>query len=150
MQIIPLGNKMTSINLAVFDEDQDKKINGRPLYPLEGEDLYFIVPRVGGHLFEKQQQEIIRNRMGIYYNQCDVDRNEIHALWLGEHVSGFGGALDNSTGEDLEFNRSNCRAMFANKGYRDSLVVILINLAANYNTTLTDEGMEAIEELKKR
>lgn len=141
---------MTIINLAVFDEDKEKKINGRPLYPLSGEDLYFCTPRAAGFLFQKQIAEIIRNRHGIYYNQQDVDMNEIYAIWLGEYVTDFGGALDANTGEELPFSRDNCRGIFNHKGYKDTLVVILINLAERYESTLTTEGMEAVAELKKR
>ena len=75
--------------------------------------------------------------------------NEIYAIWLGEYVTDFGGALDAKTGEELPFSRDNCRGIFNHKGYEQSLVPILINKASNFEYYLTDEGREAIEQLKK-
>lgn len=141
---------MNLINLAVFSEDAELQEKGTPIYPLQGEDLYFCVPRVGGFKYQKQIQAIIKSTYGIYHEQSDIDMNEVSAIWLGEYVTEYGSILDTSTGEDLEFTRSNCRAVFNNKSYQLSLVPNLMNKAANPEIYLTEEGREAIEELKKR
>lgn len=141
---------MNLVNLAVFAEDEALQTEGTPIYPLQGEDLFFCVPRVGGHKYQKQIQAIIKKHKGIYCEQADVDMNEIYAMWLGEYVTDFGGALDASTMEELPFNRENCRGIFNNKEMHQSLVPILINKASNFEFYLTEEGREAIEELKKR
>lgn len=143
------GDKMNSINLAVFAEDETRQEGGTPIYPLTGEDLYFSVPRVGGHKYQKQIQAIIKSIYGIYHEQSDIDMNEVSAVWLGENVTDYGNILDAKTGEDLEFTRSNCRGVFANKAYRQSLVPILMNKASSFENYLTEEGREAVEELKK-
>ncbi|MDB4352477.1 hypothetical protein OAA60_03490 [Porticoccaceae bacterium] len=140
---------MNSINLAVFSEDAELQEKGTPIYPLQGEDLYFCVPRVGGFKYQKQIQSIIKSTYGIYHEQSDIDMNEVSSIWLGEYVTEYGNVLDSKTGEALEFTRSNCRAIFNNKSYHQSLVPILMNKAANFEIYLTEEGREAIEELKK-
>jgi hypothetical protein len=141
---------LSLVNLAVFAEDESRQTEGTPIYPLQGEDLYFCVPRVGGHKYQKQIQAIIKKHKGIYCEQSDVDMNEIYSMWLGEYVTDFGGALDAKTNEELLFSRENCRGIFNHKGYQQSLVAILINKASNFEYYLTEEGREAIEELKKR
>lgn len=144
---------MNSINLSVFAEDETLQEKGTPIYPLEGEDLYFCVPRAGGHKYQKQIQAIIKSIYGIYHEQSDIDMNEVFAAWLGEYVTEYGNIEDDSTEEgsgDLEFTRSNCRAVFNKKAYRQSLVPLLMNKAGNFEIYLTEEGREAVEELKKR
>ncbi len=141
---------MTSISLAVFEESEDLQVKGTPIYPLTGEDLYFCVPRVGGHKYQKQIQAIIKAIHGIYHEQSDIDMNQVSAAWLGEYVTDYGNILDAKSGEDLEFTRANCRGVFANKSYRQSLVPILMNKASGFELYLTQEGREAVEELKKR
>ena len=141
---------MNLVNLAVFAEDETLQTEGTPIYPLQGEDLFFCVPRVGGHKYQKQIQAIIKKHKGIYCEQADVDMNEIYAMWLGEYVTDFGGALDANTMEELPYSRDNCRGIFNNKEMHQSLVPILINKASNFEFYLTEEGREAIEELKKR
>jgi len=144
---------MKSVNLAVFAEDETLQEKGTPIYPLQGEDLYFCVPRVGGHKYQKQIQAIIKSIYGIYHEQGDIDMNEVSAAWLGGYVTDYGNIEDDSTeigSGDLEFTRSNCRAIFNKKAYRQSLVPILMTKAANFELYLNEEGREAIEELKKR
>lgn len=143
------GDKMKLVNLSIFAEDEIRQTEGTPIYPLQGEELYFCVPRVGGFEYQKQIQDIIKKYKGVYVEQSNVDMSEINALWLGEYVTDFGGALDAKTDEELKFSRDNCRAIFANKAYLLSLVPLIINKAANFENYLTDEGREAIEELKK-
>lgn len=140
-----------SVNLSVFAEDTHKQSSGVPIYPLSGEDMFFSVPRVGGFEYNKQIQAIIKSIYGIYHNHEDVCMSTVHAAWLGEYVTDFGGICDASDdSKDLEFSRTNCRAIFANKAYHNSLVGILINKASSFEYYLTEEGREAIEELKKR
>lgn len=141
---------MSLVNLAVFAEDKDLQKEGSPIYPLQGEDLFFCVPRVGGFLYQKQIQEIIKKAYGIYHEQSDIDMTLIYAIWLGEYVTDFGGAENGSTDEELVFSRSDCRNIFNNKAYQQSLVPILISKASSFESYLTNEGREAIEELKKR
>lgn len=204
---------MNLVNLAVFDEDEVLKKEGTPIYPLQGEDLFFCVPRVGGFLYQKQIQDIIKTKYGIYHEQSDIDMNVVNAIWLGEYVTDFGGgcivtksqetsdaityvflaskeldleiekstkqkkqtkaalkkiaalesklmkaelSLDRCKRKDEEnkvemiFNRGQCRSIFNKKGYQQSLVSILINKASSFECYLTEEGREAIEELKKR
>lgn len=141
---------MSLVNLAVFDEDETLQKEGTPIYPLQGEDLFFCVPRVGGFLYQKQIQDIIKTKYGIYHEQSDIDMNAVHAIWLGEYVTDFGGADDKANNEELTFSRKGCRNIFNNEGYQQSLVSILINKASSFEYYLTNEGREAIEELKKR
>ena len=140
---------MSLLNLAVFSEDTELKTIGSPIYPLQGTDLYFCVPRVGGFEYQKQIRDIIKRRHGLFKEHIDIDMNEIHAIWLGEYVSDFGGALDTKTGKGLPFSRDNCRGIFNHKGYEESLVPILMNKGSSFENYLTVEGREAIEELKK-
>ena len=135
------------MKLSVFAEDQDLKVKGVPIYPTSDEG-YFLVPRVGGFQFQKQIQKITKQIYGIYHNQEDIELNRVYAAWLGEFVTGWDGVLD-SEGNELEFNRENCRAVFNNESYKDSLVPLLIEKASRYENYLTQEGREAIEELKK-
>ena len=139
--------KNKNLNLSVFAEDKNLKKDGVPIYPLSFSDAFFIVPRIGGFEYQKQIQEIKRNIYGIYAENSEIDFNKIAAAWLGEYVQGWEGVESN--GEELEFNRSNCRAIFNNESYRESLVTILIDKASKYENYLTQEGREAIEELKK-
>lgn len=135
------------MKLSVFAEDQDLKSQGVPIYPTS-DDGYFLVPRVGGFQFQKQIQKITKQIYGIYHNQEDIELNRVYAAWLGEFVTGWDGVLDSEDNE-LEFSRGNCRAVFNNEAYRDSLVPLLIEKASRYENYLTQEGREAIEELKK-
>ena len=141
---------MNRINLNVFNEDLALQSEGCPIYPLQGEELYFCTPRVGGFKYQKQIQDIIKAQYGLYRNDDDVDMSLVQAIWLGEYITDFGGALDAKTDEELAFTRENCRAIFANKGMHLSLVPLLISKASNFEYYLTAEGREAIEELKKR
>lgn len=141
---------MNLVNLAVFAEDVDRQQEGVAIYPLQGEDLYFCVPRIGGFKYQKQIQEIIKNIYGIYHDQNNIDMTLVNACWFGEYVTDFGGAENGKTQEELSFSREDCRAIFNNKAYHQSLVPLLINKASNFEYYLTDEGREAIEELKKR
>jgi hypothetical protein len=141
---------MSLINLSVFDEDEIKQTEGTVIYPLQDEDLYFLVPRVGGFKYQKQVQAIIKAQYGIYHDSNNTDMNLITAIWLGEYITDFGGAENGKTQEELVFSRENCRAIFNNKGYHQSLVPLLINKASNFEYFLTEEGREAIEELKKK
>ena len=141
---------MSLINLAVFDEDTERQKEGTVIYPLQDEDLFFCVPRVGGFLYQKQIQAIIKSEYGIYHEQSDIDMNLVSAIWLGEYVTDFGGAENGKTNEELVFSRADCRGIFNNKGYHQSLVPILINKGSNFENYLTNEGREAIIELKKR
>jgi len=135
------------MNLSIFAEDEGLKTKGVPIYPTT-DDGYFLIPRVGGFEFQKQIQQITKQVYGIYHNQEDIELNKVYSVWLGENVSGWDG-VQNTDGSDLEFNRSNCRAVFNNPSYKDSLVPILIEKASRYENYLTQEGREAIEELKK-
>lgn len=138
-----------SLSLDIFNEDTAKQAEGTEIYPISGEDIYFKVPRVGGFEYQKQIRKIIKDTYGIYHEPDDVDMDLINAVWLGEYVTHFGGFVDAQTKKPVKFTRENCRAVFRNKGYHQSLCKILINKASNFEFYLTQEGREAIEELKK-
>jgi len=141
---------MNSINLAVFAEDSELQEKGTPIYPLTGEDMYFCVPRVGGHKYQKQIQAIIKGIYGIYHEQSDIDMNEVSASWLGEYVTDWDYvAAKGNVEETMPFSRIECRKIFSNDEVWNSLVPILMNKAGNFEYYLTEEGREAIEELKK-
>ena len=137
------------IPLEIFEEDTQKKQSGAYIYPVSGEDMYFIVPRVGGFEYQKQIRDIQRNLYGVYYDG-DVDMTLIQAKWLGEHVQGFGGFYEVGKKREIKFSREKCRQLFNNPAYHDSLVQTLIMKASNFESYLTKKGREAIEELKKR
>ena len=142
---------MKPVNLSVFAEDAELQTSGTPIYPLPDEDLYFCIPRVGGHKYQKQIQAIIKKLYGIYHEQSDIDMNEAHAAWLGEYITDWDYVADKGNREEsLPFSRSECRAIFNSESMRQSLVPILINKATNFEFYLNEEGREAIEELKKR
>lgn len=138
-----------TISLSIFEEDPKKQTEGTEIYPISGEDIYFKVPRVGGFEYTKQIRKIIKDIYGVYHDQEDIDMTLVHAVWLGEYVTHFGGFIDAKTGKQIKFTRENCRAIFRNKGYHQSLCKILIEKACNHEYYLTKEGREAIEELKK-
>ena len=85
---------MNRINLNVFNEDLALQSEGCPIYPLQGEELYFCTPRVGGFKYQKQIQDIIKAQYGLYRNDDDVDMSLVQAIWLGEYITDFGGALE--------------------------------------------------------
>lgn len=136
------------LNLSVFAEDESLKKGGVPIYPLSSSDAYFLVPRVGGFEYQKQIQKITSQIYGVYIDQREIDFNRVCAAWLGDHVQGWEG-VDDTNGVPLEFTRANCKAIFNNEAYKDSLVPILIDKASKYEHFLNEEGREAIEELKK-
>ena len=141
---------MSLVNLSIFAEDEALQKEGSPIYPLEGESLFFCVPRAGGFLFQKQIKDIKRREYGVYHDESCVDMNLIHAIWLGEYVTDFGGVENKKTKEELLFNRANCRSIFNDRDFQLSLNVLLLIQASNFENYLTVEGREAIEELKKR
>lgn len=145
-----MESNLSLVNLAVFSEDTERQESGTPIYPLQGEDLFFCVPRVGGYKYQKQIQAIIKKHKGIYCDQSDVDMSEIYAMWLGEYVTDFGNVLGTKDMKELPFSRENCRGIFNCKSMHESLVPILMNKAGNFEFYLSEEGREAIEELKKR
>ena len=138
-----------SVSLDIFNEDLTKQTEGTEIYPLSGEDIFFKVPRVGGFEYNKQIKRIIKDIYGIYHDPENIDMDLVNATWLGENVTHFGGISNAKTGKALKFSRDNCRAIFNNKGYHQSLCRILMNKASNFEIYLTQEGREAIEELKK-
>ena len=141
---------MKSINLSVFEESEELQEKGCPIYPLTGEDLYFCVPRVGGFKYQKQIQAIIKSTYGIYHEQSDIDMNQVSAIWLGEYVTDWDYVAGKGEGgETLAFSRVECRKIFNNKEVWNSLVPILVSKASNFELYLTQEGREAVEELKK-
>ena len=119
---------MTS--LAIFDEDLTKQKEGTEIYPLTGEDMYFKVPRMGGFEFNKQIHDLIKREYGVYYEAEKVDMDLIHARWLGEYITHFGGFDDAKTGKAMRFSREKCRAIFADESYRLSLCKILVAKAS--------------------
>lgn len=131
------------MQLSIFSEDQAKQEQGSPCY-LDGGVFY--VKRIHTAQYNKERESIKNREYG--FSSREVDENLITAMWLAEHgVTNWDGILNGD--EELEFNKSNARAVFMNPSYRLSLNALLINHAANYANYLYDEIEEVIEAVKK-
>jgi hypothetical protein len=144
------SKEQVSASIACFKECSDKLKNGAPIYPFpDNADLFFNVLRVGTHQQQIQMEEV---RKAVYgFNPPrHIDHNLLFAHWLGNYgVTGWG-YLEDENGKELKFTRETCRKIFLDEYHRNFLVPTLINGASDAYAYLSDEAIEAIEELKKR
>lgn len=138
-----------SASLKCFEEDIDKVKNGAPIYPFpDNADLYFDVRRIGSHEQQKEMEDIRKAVYGLNPPRV-VDNNKLWAHWLGEYgVTGWG-YLEDEKGNELKFTRATCRSIFLDESHRNFLVPTLVSGANDGFAYLTEEAIEAIEELKK-
>ena len=133
--------------LSLYREDREKQGKGSPCYLY---DMTFYVARLGTKESQKQIDDIKKELYGLFPKDKDINQYEIWANWLAEHgVLGWENVIEDEGGEELEFNRANCRRIFLNQEYWLSLVVALVNHASNYEHYLHDQAYEVAEELKK-
>lgn len=142
-------NEQISASISCFKEDSEKLKHGAPIYPLpDNADLFFNVLRIGTFEQQKQMKEITTFIYGANPPR-HVDNNLLWANWLGHYgVTGWG-YLEDDKGNELKFTRETCRKIFLDEEHRSFLVPTLINGASDAYAYLTDEALEAIENLKK-
>lgn len=143
------NNEQVSASISCFKECPEKLKNGAPIYPMpDNADLFFNVLRIG--TFEQQKQmEEVRKAVYGFNPPRHVDRNLLFAHWLGNYgVTGWS-YLEDENGKELKFSRETCRKIFLDESHRNFLVPTLINGASDAYAYLSDEAIEAIEELKK-
>lgn len=139
-----------SAPLTCFKSDAAKEQQGAPIYPMpDNADLFFMVRRIGTFEQQKEMSEITKRVYG-FNPPRQVDNNLLWAHWLGEYgVTGWG-YLEDDAGNELKFDRATCRAIFLDSSHKNYLVPTLIGGASDAYSYLTDEALEAIEELKKQ
>lgn len=151
------------MKLSQYKEDLEKQEKGSPCYLYDG---HFDVRRSGTPSFNKEVQEI-KSRLYDFAAR-DIDMNLIMAHWLAEFgVTGWGGVLDEGdrveykkngklirTVEirrgELEYSKKNARAIFLNPAFYNSLNLLLLQHAADYNNYLHDELEKDLEAIKKK
>lgn len=142
-------NEQISASISCFKECSEKLKNGAPIYPMpDNSDLFFNVLRIGTFEQQKQMEEVKKAVYG-FNPPRHVDNNLLWAHWLGNYgVTGWG-YLEDENGKQLKFSRETCRKIFLDESHRNFLVPTLINGASDAYAYLSDEAIEAIEELKK-
>lgn len=133
------------MKLSQYEEDTEKQEKGSPCYLY---DAHFDVKRTGTPIFNKEVQAI-KSRLYDFAAR-DIDMNLVMATWLAEiGVTNWDGVLDKDDNE-LEYSKSNARAVFLNPAFYNSLNLLLLQHAADYNNYLHDEMEEDIEAIKKK
>ena len=133
------------MKLSNYSEDLEKQESGSAYYL--GEDGCFFVKRAGTTQYNKEIEDIKKAEYG--FAPKDVDYGLIIGMWLAEHgVTGWDNILDEND-NPLKFSRKNARKVFLNPAYFNSLNLLIIQHANDYNNYLHDEIEEAIESVKK-
>mgnify|MGYP003632783627 CR=1 FL=1 len=133
------------MKLSQYEEDTEKQEKGSPCYLY---DASFDVKRSGTPIFNKEIQAI-KSRLYDFAAR-DIDMNLIMGTWLAESgVTGWDGVLDEDDNE-LKYSRANAHKVFLNPAFYNSLNLLLLQHAADYNNYLHDELEKDLEAIKKK
>lgn len=134
------------MDLSLFRESLEKQRDGAPIYV---GDSTFYVKRLGTPESQKIIREIRRRLFSPFHKAQDGDENLVFAEWLSEYgVTDWENVTDGDG--EIKYSKPVARNIFTNPEYYQSLNLVLINAATNFENYLHEQAEEDLEELKKK
>lgn len=135
------------MSLDLFREDLLKQSEGSFCYVNQ---MTFYVKRLGTKESQSELKDIKDKLYGPFPKPDDVNDSFILANWLAYcGVMGWSGVSDSEGGEEIPFSRQEARKIFLNEQYHNSLNMVLVKFASDFENYLCDEASNEIDEIKK-